>query len=122
MNNRVQRGDIITVPAAAAQVAGQPVVVGNLVGVASNTVAITELNEIAIEEVYALPKVDAAVIAIGERVGFDISAGADGEVEDAAFTGAAGDILTFGVATEAKGATTGETIAVKLTPGVGTVV
>lgn len=119
--NRVQRGDIITVPAAAGQTSGQPVVVGNLVGVALNTVLITEDNEIAIEEVYALPKLDAAVITIGMRLAFDVSAGTNGEVDDDASVGASGDVADFGVATEAKGATTSETINVKLTPGVGTV-
>lgn len=119
--NRVQRGDIITVTAGADQTSGQPVVVVNLVGVALNSVLSGEDNEIAIEEVYALPKLDAAVITVGMRVTLDISAGADGEVDDDAITPASGDILNFGVATEAKGATTSETINVKLTPGVGTV-
>ena len=119
--NRVQRGDIITVTAGADQVSGQPVVVGNLVGVALNTVLNTFDNEIAIEEVYELPKLDAAVITVGMRVTLDISAGANGEVDDDAITPASGDINDFGVATEAKSATTSETIRVKLTPGVGTV-
>lgn len=119
--NRVQRGDIITVPAAAAQVSGQPVVVGALVGVAMNSVAIGVDNEIAITEVYNLPKLDAAVITVGMKVAFDITAGADGEVDDDAITPAAGDITNFGIAMEGKGATTSETIAVRLSPGSGVI-
>lgn len=119
--NRVQRGEIITVTAAAAISSGQIVTVGNLVGVAMTDAAIGEQVEVAISEVYNLPKLDAAVITQGMRVALDVSAGTNGEVDDDAITPAAGDITTFGVAFEAKGATTGETIAVLLTPGTGVV-
>jgi hypothetical protein len=77
---------------------------------------------VAISEVYNLAKVDAAVIAQGESVIFDVSAAAGaGEVDDENATPAAGDIVGFGVAWEAKGATTGEDIAVLLAPGSGVV-
>ncbi len=120
-SKRVQRGQIITITAGAAISVDDVVVVGNMVGVALTDIANGDTGEIAIAEVYNLPKVDAAVIAQGERVTLDISAGANGEVEDAAFVAAAGDITTFGVAFEAKGVTVGEDIAVLLTAGTGVV-
>jgi len=119
--NRVVNGEIIQFTAVATLASGDPVVVGNLVGVALVDLAIGATGSVAITQVYNLPKVDAAVIAQGERVIFDVSAGTKGEVDDENATPAAGDVSNFGVAFEAKGATTGETIAVLLTPGTGTV-
>lgn len=119
-SKRVQRGEIITFANTGAAIAvDDPVVIGNLVGVALVDIpATTGIGEVAIAEVYNLPKVDAAVIAQGERVIFDVSAG---EVDDENAIPAAGDVSNFGVAFEAKGATTGEDIAVLLTPGSGVV-
>lgn len=122
-SKRVQRGEIITFTNTGAAIAvDTPVVIGNMVGVALVAIAATTgVGEVAIAEVYNLPKLDAAVIAIGETVNFDVSAGADGEVDDNAGIPAVGDIVSFGVAYEAKGATTSEDIAVLLTPGSGVV-
>ena len=115
--NRVQRGDILTFTAVAALSSGDAVVIGDLVGVALTDAAIGEQVEVAIEEVYNLPKADADTINIGERVHYDVSAG---EVIAFGTATASGDVEDFGIAFESKGATTGETIAVKLVPG-GTV-
>jgi predicted RecA/RadA family phage recombinase len=120
-NKRVQNGRSIDVTLGADITAGAPIVVGNLVAVASVDGLTGETIACRVSEVHNLPKVDAAVIAQGERVIFDVSAGADGEVDDENATPAAGDVSNFGVAWEAKGATTGEDIAVLLTPGTGTV-
>lgn len=122
-SKRVQRGEVITFANTGAAIAvDDPVVIGNLVGVALVDIPVTTgIGEVAIAEVYNLPKVDAAVIAQGETVFFDISAGANGEVDDNSAIAAAGDIQNFGVAFEGKGATTSEDIAVLLTPGSGIV-
>ena len=116
--NRVQNGRRIQHTLTAAVSSGDVVVVGTLVCVATVDGAIGDSIALAVGEVYDLPKVDAAVIAQGERVIYDVSAG---EVDDENATPATGDVSNFGVAWEAKGATTGETIAVLLTPGTGTV-
>ena len=116
--NRVQNGRRIQHTLTAAASSGDVVVVGNLVCVATVDGAIGDSIALAVGEVYDLPKVDAAVIAIGTKLIYDVSAS---EVDDDAATPAAGDVVGFGVAWEAKGATTGETIAVLLTPGVGVV-
>jgi len=119
-NTRVQNGRRITVTAGGAIVSGQPVVVGDIVGVAMTDAANGEDFEVAVSEVHNLPKLDAAVIAQGEKVALDISAGGGlGEVDDQSITPAAGDVTNFGIAWEGKGATTGESIAVLLTPGTG---
>ena len=116
-SKRVQRGQIISYTAGGAIAVDAVVVIGNLVGVALTAAAASgDVIEVAIAEVYNLPKLDAAVIAKGERVAWDVSAGA---VDDSSITPAAGDVTTFGVAWEAKGATTSEDIAVLLTPGTG---
>ena len=67
-----------------------------------------------VDEVYRLPKLDAAVIAQGDSVDLDISAGTNGEIDDNSMTPASGDLSDCGIAWEGKGATTGETILVKL--------
>ena len=117
--NRVQNGRRISYTNGGSAISsGDVVVVGTLVCVAMTDIANGDTGDLAVSEVYDLPKVDGAVIAQGERVIYDVSAG---EVDDENATPAAGDVSNFGVAWEAKGATTGETIAVLLTPGTGTV-
>lgn len=109
--NRVQQGKRITFDPGATVSSGDPVVVGNLLVVCmTDGVDGTEI-EGAIEEVYDLPKLDAAVIAIGEPVDFDLSGGV---IDDSAMTSAAGDLENCGIAMETLGATTGASIKVKL--------
>lgn len=113
--NRVKQGKRITFDPGATVVSGQAVVVGTLLVICmTDGVSGTEI-EGAIEEVYNIPKLDAAVIAIGDSVDFDSSAGGGtGQIDDNSMTPASGDLEDCGVAMETKGATTGESIAVKI--------
>jgi len=90
--------------------------VGAMIGIAATDIPDTETGELAVVNVYNVPKLDAAVIAAGEAVMFDESLGV---VDDESATPATDDIAGFGVAWESKGSTTGESIAVLLTPGSG---
>jgi len=110
-NNRNQNGRRITADPGATVSAGDAVVIGTLLCVALvDGVSGTEM-EFAVDEVYRLPKVDAAVIAQGDPVDFDSSGPG---IDDSAMTPASGDLSDCGIAWEGKGATTGETILVKL--------
>ncbi len=101
MDNFVQHGDRLRHTLTAAAVSGDPLVVGTgLLGIALIDGANTEVIDTAIEGVYLLPKVSAAVIAVGEQVLFDVTVDA---VDDALATPAAGDFLC-GYAWEAAGA------------------
>jgi len=118
MNNYIQEGETLEFTAGAAYSAGDPVVIGQQIGVVVNDVASGAVGVARMEGVFDLPKVDAAVIAQGEMVGFDVSAG---KFDDNALSPATGDVTGCCVAWEAKGATTSDTIAVKINVGVGTV-
>ena len=113
--NRHQNGKRITFDPGATVVSGQAVVVGTLLVVClTDGVSGTEI-EGAVDEVYALNKLDAAVIAQGDPVDFDVSAdGGLGQIDDSSMTPASGDLSNCGIAWEGKGATTDETILVKL--------
>ena len=118
--NFVQNGGIIEYANAGAAISsGDVVVVGTQIGIALVDIAATSgVGSVAMEGIYNVPKVDAAVIAQGEEVFYDVSAS---EFDDNLATPATGDVSNCCVAWEAKGATTGETIAVKLNVGVGLV-
>lgn len=111
MNNFHQKGTRITFDPGATVVSGQAVVVGTLLAVCAVDGASGDSIEGAVEGVYALPKLDAAVIAQGDPVDFDSSGS---EIDDSGMTPASGDLSNCGIAWEGKGATTGETILVKL--------
>lgn len=112
--NRNQNGKRITADPGATVSSGDPFVIGTLLCVALvDGVSGTEM-EFAVDEVYRLPKLDAAVITQGDSVDFDSSAGTAGEIDDNAMVPASGDLQDCGIAWESKGATTGETILVKL--------
>lgn len=120
--NRVKQGKRITFDPGATVVSGQAVRVGQLLVICmTDGVSGTEI-EGAIEEVYNIPKLDAAVIAQGDTVDWDSSAGGGtGEIDDQGMTPASGDLSDCGIAMEGKGATTGESIAVKINAaGAGT--
>lgn len=118
--NRVQDGKVLQFTnGGSAILSGDAVVIEKLVGVALVDIANGATGSVAITQVYNLPKVDAAVIAQGEQVLYDVSAS---EVDDESAVAAAGDLLGWGIAFEAKGATTGENIAILLTPNALTVV
>lgn len=118
--NYVNDGCVITYSNSGSAIsAGDVVVVGEQIGVALVDIAATTgTGSVQLEGVFDLPKVDAAVIAQGESVIWDSSAG---KFDDNAATPASGDVSGCCVAMEGKGATTGETIKVKLNVGVGTV-
>jgi predicted RecA/RadA family phage recombinase len=102
----------------AAIASGDVVVVGAQIGVALAAIANGAVGELSMEGVHSLPKLDAAVIAQGEEVVYDVSSSS---FDDNAMTPAAGDVSNACIAWEGKGATSGETIQVKINVGVGTV-
>lgn len=118
--NYVQPGKVITWTNAtgSAVESGDVVVVGQILGVVLVDVANGASGEVAIDGVYDVPKVSAAVIAQGESLTWDVSAGA---FDDNAATPATGDVTGApAVAYEAAGDGV-TTIAVKFTGTPGTV-
>lgn len=116
--NYVRDGKTLPFTAGAAYSSGDVVVIGKIMGVVINDVASGAVGEAYIEGVFDLPKVDAAVIAEGENVIWDASAG---KFDDNLATPATGDVSGCCIAMEALGATTSANIKVKLNVGIGTV-
>lgn len=87
--NLVQDGCVIQYTAGSNISAGAVVKVGQILGVALNDIANGSTGPVAIEGVYTVPKVSAAVIAKGESLTWDVSAGA---FDDNAATPATGDV------------------------------
>lgn len=117
MRNEIQRGDIIDYTAAADITSGQVIVMGHTLGVAVTDIANGATGAVAIEGVFEVPKVAAAVFVVGEKLVFDISAASGaGEFDDSAATPATGDITGGAIAVRA-GANAETTCYVKLTPG-----
>ena len=101
MKNYRAQGDRILHTLTGTNSSGDPVVVGTgLLGILLEPGVNTDVKDAAIEGVFELPKVSAAVIAVGEQVLYDVSVDA---VDDDAATPAAGDFLC-GVAMETAGA------------------
>lgn len=89
------------------------------VGVSQTAGATGDVITYDIGGVYIFPAATGAVIAQGESVNWDASAG---NVDDNAATPASGDVSNFGIALEAKAAAaTASTVVVKLLPGVGAI-
>ena len=108
--------------AGAAVVVNQIIVLGAAgavsVGVAQTALAASgDIGSVDIGGTYVFPKTSTAVIAQGETVDWDVSAG---EVDDNAATAGSGDVSDFGVALAAAGNGT-TTVTVKLLPGNGTI-
>ena len=119
-SNYVQPGNIITWTngTGTAVVSGQVVAVGQTLGVALVNIANGAAGSVAIEGVFSVPKVSAAVIAAGESLTWDVSAAA---FDDNAATPATGDITgPPAIAIEAAGAGV-TTLKVKFTGVPGTV-
>lgn len=94
------------------------VIVENCICVALEDIAATTgEGELAIEGEFELPCVSTSVIAQGENVIYDVSAG---NFDDDAATPAAGDVSKGAVATKASGNGVA-TVWVRLMPGSGTV-
>ena len=110
----VQPGNVINHTAAGAIAAGAVVELKHCLGVALSAAAAPgDVIAVAVEGVFVVPKVSAAVFVVGEKLIWDTSAGA---FDDSAATPAAGDITGAAVAWIA-GANTETTCTVKLTPG-----
>ena len=115
--NYVQRGDVVTYSnAGSAIAAGDVVVMGHTIGVAlADIAATTGTGPVAVEGVFTVPKVSAAVFTQGEKLIFDVSA-TPPAFDDSAATPASGDI-TGGAVAMVAGANLETTCVVKLTPG-----
>src|SRR5687768_9773246 len=111
----VQAGGVINYAnAGAAIAAGDVVVMGHIIGVALTDIgATTGVGAVAIEGVFTVPKVSAAVFVQGEKLIWDVSAGG---FDDSAATPATGDI-TGGAVAMVAGANAETTCVVKLTAG-----
>lgn len=93
---------------------GDVVEIANTIGIALADIADGSSGAVAVEGVfYGVPKVSAAVFAVGEKLIWDTSAGA---FDDSSATPATGDITGAAIAWVA-GANTETTCTVKLTPG-----
>ena len=116
--NYVQEGDVINwTNGGSAVVAGTVIVIGQILGVALVDIAGGATGSVAIEGVFSVPKVSGAVIAAGESLVWDVSAG---KFDDNLATPATGDISgAAAVAVEAAGNTI-TTIKVRLTGVPGT--
>ena len=115
---KVQEGETITVTSGGAVAVGDVDVIGEQIGVALNAASGSgESVAYAMDGVWNLPKVSGAVIAAGESVIWDVSAGA---FDDNAATPASGDVSNACTAWEAAGNGV-TTIAVKLNTGKGSV-
>jgi len=99
--NYVQEGEVIQYIAGSNISAGAVVKIGQILGVALVDIANGETGSVAIKGVYTVPKVSGAVIAQGESLTWDVSAGA---FDDNAATPATGDVTgAAAVAAEAAG-------------------
>jgi len=113
-------GNVITYSNSGSAISsGDVVVIGSLIGAALVDIAATTgSGSVQISGVFDLPKVDAAVIAVGEVLSYDVSTS---DFDDNAAVAAAGDITGSCVAMEALGATTSANILVKINVGEGIV-
>lgn len=111
----VQEGGVINYAnAGSAITAGSVVELKHCIGVALTDIAATTgVGAVAIEGVFTVPKVSAAVFVQGEKLIWDTSAGA---FDDSAATPATGDI-TGGCVAFVAGSNGQTTCVVKLTPG-----
>lgn len=112
--NFIQRGDVIDyTPSGSAIVSGAVVPLQHGIGVALADIADGATGPVAIEGVFSVPKVSAAVFVVGEKLIWDASASA---FDDSSATPATGDLTGAAIAVQA-GANTETTCVVKLTPG-----
>lgn len=94
--------------------AGALIVMGHTLAIALVDIGTGESGYVAVGGIFSdVPKVSAAVFAVGEKLIYDVSASA---FDDSAATPAAGDITGGAVAVVA-GAAAETTCTIKLTPG-----
>jgi predicted RecA/RadA family phage recombinase len=114
--NYKQPGEVIqwTNATGSAVAANAIVVIGHMLGVALEAIANGASGSVALEGIFSgVPKVSAAVFTVGEKLVYDVSAGA---FDDSAATPATGDLTGAAVAWVA-GANTETSCTIKLTPG-----
>lgn len=116
--NFKQDGRTMALVAVAALSSGDVVKAGNVLGVALSDAAIGDSVSVAVEGVFEVPKVSGAVIAQGETLVWDVSAGA---FDDNAATPATGDVSGASAFAFAAGASGETTLLVKFTGVPGTV-
>lgn len=117
MKNYLQPGDKITCPAPATATSGLALVLGTMLGIPTHDAASGASCTFLVEGVVTLPKLSTAVIAVGDRLSWDIDSSPPQVIVASQATG---DLLNIGVAVEAAGSGT-TTVAVKLTPEAGAV-
>lgn len=102
MNNYVKDGHTRTWVngTGSAVVAGQVVVVGQQLAIACTDIASGATGEVALDGMFVVPKVTTAVIANGEMVLWDVSAG---KFDAKSATPATGDVSNAAIAAEAAG-------------------
>lgn len=116
--NYIQDGDVIQYTAGATHAAGDVIKMGGTLGVALVDLVSGQTGSVAIQGVFELPKVTGAVIAQGESLVWDVSAG---KFDDNLATPASGDVSgASAIAWEAAGNGV-TTLAVRLTGVAGTV-
>ncbi|CAD1788789.1 DUF2190 family protein [Xanthomonas euroxanthea] len=114
MKNAYQDGRVLDVTLTAAVTSGGVIAAGKLVGIAVTDGAIGDTIAAHVEGVFALPKLSAAVFAVGAAVNWDVDA-----KQAIAAAGGAGDTNSIGYAIEAAGNGVA-TVLVRLTPGTAT--
>ncbi|ADE14172.1 putative RecA/RadA recombinase [Nitrosococcus halophilus Nc 4] len=117
-NNYIQPGNVIDYTAGSDIASGDVVVIGNMLGVAKTDIATGETGSVQITGVFKCPKVSAAVIAQGESLTWDVSAGA---FDDNAATPASGDVTGPPAVAFAAAGNGDTTLLVKFTGVPGTV-
>jgi predicted RecA/RadA family phage recombinase len=111
---KIRDGKSLLHTASGADIAkGEVVVLGNTIGVAAQAIADGSSGVVHLEGVFQVPKVSAAVFAVGEKLIYDVSASA---FDDSSATPATGDV-TGGAVAMVAGADTETTCIIKLTPG-----
>ena len=88
-SNYIQPGEVIDFTAGSTIASGAVVAIGQMLGVALGDIANGATGSVQIQGVFEVPKVSGAVIAAGESLVWDVSAGA---FDDNLATPASGDI------------------------------
>lgn len=74
MKNLVQKGDVVTITAAAAGTSGSGLLIGKLFGVLTADVAVGAEVELALVGVFTLPKTEAQAWTVGAAIYWDDAA------------------------------------------------
>jgi predicted RecA/RadA family phage recombinase len=117
-DNFVQDGNVIDHVAAAAISSGDVVKIGQSLGVALADIANGATGPVAMRGVFTVPKVTAAVIAAGERLVWDVSAG---KFDDNLAAPATGDVSGEAAVAYEAGTSSMTTLKVMFTGVPGTV-